>query len=171
MKYLSIVLAILILGCGTDTEVIEEPPPVDEEPTPVPEETLPAAEEPPLTVEDKDEDRSPPNIVRSDVLPKEPGAAPVPLNPVPLNQDGIFFEFDEDLGLFKADLLLDGESLKWSPRVALTGDDIGSCTRMKRTAESTPLEYDKEYHINISFRDNERLGHDTTIKFRTIPRP
>ena len=171
MKHLLIVLAILTLGCGTNTEVVEEPPPVSEEPTPVTEETSPAAEEPPPTVEDNGEDPSPPHIVRSDVLPKEPGADPVPLNPVPLNQDGIFFEFDEDLGLFKADLLLDGKSLKWSPRVALTGDDIGSCARMKRTAESTPLEYDKEYHIDLHFEDNERLGHDITIKFRTIPRP
>ncbi len=162
MKILLLILAILILGCGTDTEVVEEP---------FAEKLSPVAEDPLSTVEGNREDRSPPHIVRSDVLPEEPGADPVPLNPVPLNRDGIFFEFDEDLGLFKADLLLDGESLKWSPRAALTGDNIGSCIRMTRTVESTLLEYDKEYHIDIIFRDNEKLGHDTTIKFRTVPRP
>ena len=159
MKRLLFVLAILMLGCGTDTEIVEEPAPITEE-------TLPVAEEPPPTVEDNHEDRSPAHIVRSDVLLEERGA-----DPVPLNRDGIFFEFDEDLGLFKADLLLDGESLKWSPRVALTGDDIGSCIRMRRTIESTLLEYDKEYHIDMVFEDNTQLVTEVVVKFWTIPKP
>ena len=41
MKNLLIVIAILMLGCGTDTEVVDEPPRVAEEPTPVTEELLP----------------------------------------------------------------------------------------------------------------------------------
>ena len=34
MKNLLIVIAILMLGCGTDTEIVKEPPPAAEEPTP-----------------------------------------------------------------------------------------------------------------------------------------
>ena len=34
MRNLLLVLAILTLGCGTDTEVVEEPPPVAEQPEP-----------------------------------------------------------------------------------------------------------------------------------------
>ena len=34
MKHLLLILAILMLGCGTDPVVVEEPPPVAEEPEP-----------------------------------------------------------------------------------------------------------------------------------------
>ena len=137
MKHFLLVLAILMLGCGTDPQVVEEPASVIEE-------TLSNVKDEP--------DRSPPHIQSSNVGPEEG-----PFDPVPLNQDGIFFEFDEDLGLFKADLSHDGKSLGWFPRVALTGDDIGTCIRLTPPAGGPFLEYDKEYHIDILFEDNTQL--------------
>ena len=61
MKKMSLlIIAILILGCGTETPVVEEPEPVVEEPEPVVEEP------PPVVMEDEHampEDTAPPEIV------------------------------------------------------------------------------------------------------------
>ena len=169
MKNLLIVIAILMLGCGTDTEIVEEPTPLGEKPTPVTKELLP--ELPPLVqdpaVPSGDHGRGdPPHIVRSDVDP-----ANGPFDPVPLNENGIFFEFDEDLGLFKADLSHDGKPLGWLPRVELTGDEIGSSITITPPADGPFLEYHKEYHLDIHFEDNAKAGFKMVIKFQTIRKP
>lgn len=171
MKNLLLVLAILMLGCGTDTEVIEEPTPLAEEPAPVKEETLPVAEapvfkEPSPVVEDNPGDPDPPLIIRSNVGPEQ-----VPRDPVPLNQDGIFFEFDEDLALFEADLLLDEKSLGWFPRDALRGDDIGAFVKLTPPADGPFLEYEKEYVIDLLAADNRGNLTIAELTFRTIPKP
>ena len=82
MKILLLILAILMLGCGTDTEVVEEP---------FAEKLSPVAEDPLSTVEVNREDRSPPHIVRSDVLPEEPGADPCPFKSCPFKSGRYFF--------------------------------------------------------------------------------
>ena len=177
MKNLLIVIAILMLGCGTDTEVVEsriiptsyEPPRVAEEPT-VTEELLP--ELPPELVQDPAVPvgghgaGDPPHIVSTDVDP-----ANSPFDPVPLNENGIFFQFDEDLGLFKVDLSHDGKSLGWLPRAELTGDEIGSSVKITPAAGGPFLEYHKEYHLDIHFEDNAQAGFKMVIKFQTIRKP
>ena len=162
MKNLLLILAILMLGCGTDTEVVKEP--IAEEP--VAEEPSPVAEDPPSTVEDNHGDRILPTVTRSNV-----NLDLVPLDPVLLNRDGIFFEFGHDLALFKADILLDGQSLGWFPRVALTGDDIGLFAKLTPPADGPFLEYDKEYVIKLLAVDNGKDQRDMEIWFRTIPKP
>ena len=157
MKILLLVLAILMLGCGTDTEVVEEP--FAEKPSPV-------AEDPLSTVEGNHGDGYPPTVTRSNV-----NLDLIPLDPVLLNRDGIFFEFDDDLALFEADLLLDGQSLGWFPRVALTGDDIGFFIKLTPPAEGPFLEYGKEYVINLLAVDNGKDHRHMEIRFRTIVAP
>lgn len=66
MKNLLIVLAILILGCGTDTEVVEETALVAEEHTPITEEPTSVTEESLPIVEDNLGNPDPPHIVRSE---------------------------------------------------------------------------------------------------------
>ena len=164
MKHLLIVLAILILGCGT-VEVVEEPPPV-------PEETLPAAEEPPRLILDNHEDRILLQLVDSNVISRH---GKVAFDPVLLNQEGIFFKFSKDLSLFTADLTLDGKSLKWFPLGPLTGENVGSSVRVTRLAGSTLLLYDDEYVIELFCEDNGKGNRQQAvaiqIKFETIPRP
>lgn len=162
MKYLLIVLAILMLGCGTDTEIVEEPPPVAEELLP---ELPPLVQDPAVPVGGHG-GGDPPHIVSTDVDP-----ANSPFDLVPLNENGIFFEFDEDLGLFKADLSHDGKSLGWLPRDELTGDEIGSSITITPAAEGPFLEYHKEYHLDIHFEDNTKAGFKMVIKFQTIRKP
>ena len=100
-----LMLAILILGCGTETPVVEEPR--VEEPEPVIEElSLIAASAEHLRLEIVD-----PHFIWADVFD---GA--VDLDPELLHI-GIEFVFNEDLKLYKIDLRLDGgQSLGWLPR-------------------------------------------------------
>ena len=172
MKNLILIFAILMLGCGTNTEVIEDPAPVAKETAPVTEETLPVAKEPvvkePSSVVEANPggDEDSPRIARSNV-----GLEQVLHDPVPLNQDGIFFEFDEDLALFKADITLDGQSLDWFPRNALRGDDIGAFVKLTPPADGPFLEYNKEYVIDLLAVDHDNWHTWAEIVLQTIPRP
>ncbi|MYE88373.1 hypothetical protein F4X33_05185 [Candidatus Poribacteria bacterium] len=171
MQNLLLVLAILMLGCGTDTEVIEDPAPVAEEPASIKEEILlvaeePVSKEPSPVVDDNLGHADPPHIARSNVGPEQ-----FPRDPVPLNQDGIFFEFDEDLALFKADITLDGQSLGWFPRNPLRGDDVGVFAKLTPPADGPFLEYNKEYVIDLLAVDNGNNHTVGEITFQTIPRP
>ena len=104
MKKLALLmLAILILGCDTETPVVEEPAveePVVEEP-------------PPVVMEDEHamtEDTAPSKIVAGSVHDGD-----VNVDPEPLNRDGMVFEFTENLRFYAADILLEEKSLGWSP--------------------------------------------------------
>ena len=106
MKQLALLmLAILILGCETETPVTETP--VVEEPEPVIEEP------PPVVMEDEHampEDSVPPSIVEGSV---RDGA--VNVDPEPLNRDGMTFKFTENLRFYAADILREEKSLGWHP--------------------------------------------------------
>ena len=81
MKKLSLlILAILSLGCGTETTVVEEPEPLIEEPEPV------VMEEEPIPG---------PQIVGGNVLDGD-----VDTDPELLNRDGIIIEFTEPLSMY-----------------------------------------------------------------------
>ena len=142
MKHLLFVLAILMLGCGTDTEIVKEPPPVAEEPTPVKEEPLPVAEEP-LPIPVAPDDHIPPIIIGGNVL-LEDQAEVGTFDPVPLNQDGIFFDFKEHVIQFKIDLSLDGKSLGWIARAIPPVEGIGFSLKLTPPAAGPFLEHDKE---------------------------
>lgn len=108
MKKLALLmLAILILGCGTETPVVEEP--VVEEPPPIVMEDEP----PPVVMEDEHampEDTVPPEIVEGSV---RDGA--VNVDPEPLNRDGMTFKFTENLRFYAADILREEKSFSWHP--------------------------------------------------------
>ena len=169
MKHLLIVLAILMLGCGTDTEIVDEPTPIKDEPTPVKEEPLPVVEEPPPIPEDHGEP-IPPIIVGSNVLP-EKGLEVGTFDPVPLNQDGIFFHFQQHVAEFKFDLLLDGKSLGWIARAIPPEKGIGFSIKMIRPADGPFLKHDREYLINLFAFDKRGEHAEAEIRFRTTPKP
>lgn len=169
MKHLLFVLAILMLGCGTDTEVIEEPPPVAEKPGPVTEEPLPVMEEPPPIPEDHGEPL-PPHIIGSNIFPENQDEVGT-FDPVPLNQDGIFFDFENHVIQFEIDLSLDGKSLGWLDRAIPPEEGIGFSVKLTPPDAGPFLEHDKEYLIDVFAvdRTGEPLGQE--IRFRTIPNP
>ena len=169
MKYLLIVLAILMLGCGTDTEIVEEPTPIEEALTPVKEEPLPIVEEPSPIPEDHGGPIVP-RILGSNVLledQREVGA----FDPVPLNRDGIFFDFANHLIQFEIDLSLDEKSLDWIARAIPPEEGIGFSIKLAPPAVGPFLEHDKEYRIEV-FAVSETGDHlEQLITFRTIRKP
>ena len=93
------------------------------------------------------------------------------VDPEPLNENGIQFEFDENINRYKIDLRLrEGASLGWLPR-DLVRNDMGR--RIQITpAEGVPLlEFDTTYEIDILVEDVGCLTVDFTIAFRTKPKP
>ena len=168
MKKMSLlIIAILILGCGTETPVVEEPEPVVEEPEPVVEEP------PPVVMEDEHampEDTAPPEIVAGSVRDGD-----VNVDPEPLNRDGMVFEFTENLRFYAADILRDEKSLGWHPLDVVTGrfkpeGVVGQFANIEPMAGSQLLEHNTEYTIEMYVQD--RVCNDTRIeiKFRTKPR-
>ena len=153
MKKLSLLIfAILILGCGTETPVVEEPEPVVEEPPPV------AMEEEPI---------APPQIVGGNVLDGD-----VDADPDVLNRDGIIIEFSEPLHFFLIEIFLKLKNLGWHPRdvVAQAGLGVGKSATIKPMAGSQLLEYNTKYVIEIYIQNLACHGVAHTIQFRTKPR-
>ena len=158
MKNLLFVFGILMLACGTETEVAEESTPMKEEPDL---EAVVGDAPPTGVVEDDGQEIEilKPDFLREDAEPFQR------LDPVPLNQDGIFFKFSKDLSLFKADLLLDEQSLGWLPHEEVTGDDIGDSITVKPPAAGPFLEHDKKYTLELHIEDN--AGH-ARIRVKTL---
>ena len=161
MKQLSLLMfAILVLGCGTETPVVEEPEPVIEEP-------------PPVVMEDEHampEDAVPPKIVAGSVHDGD-----INVDPEPLNRDGIVFKFTENLGFYAADILLGEKSLGWFPLDVVTGrfkpeGVVGQFASIEPIAGSQLLEYNTEYVIEMYVQDRVCNGTRIRIKFRTKPR-
>ena len=156
MKKLTLLmLAILILGCGTETPVVEEPEPAIEEP-------------PPVVMEDEHampEDTAPPEIVAGSVHDGD-----VNVDPEPLNRDGITFEFTENLRFYAADILLGENSLGWSPLYVVDRRDICNLVRIWTTGGNQLLEHNTEYTIEMYVQDRVCNGTRIEIKFRTKPR-
>lgn len=156
MKQLSLLMfAILVLGCGTETPVAEEPEPIIEEP-------------PPVVMEDEHampEDSTPPEIVAGSVLDGD-----VNVDPEALNQSGIVFELTEDLHFYAADVLLGEKSLGWSPLDVVDHRDLGNLVEITPMAGSQLLEYNTEYVIEMYVQDRVCNGTRIRIKFQTKPR-
>ena len=160
MKKLSLLIfATLILGCGNETTVVEEPEPIIEELPPV------VMEEERLVPDDFE----PPGIVEGTVLDGD-----VDVDPEPLNQDGILYKFTESLTFFSTDIFLEGKTLDWRPGGAVTSfsnpSQVGQFARLGPPANSQLLEYDTEYVIKIYVQDRACNGTEHTIRFRTKPR-
>ena len=157
MKKLALLmLALLILGCETETPVVEEPLSVIEAPSPV------AASGEHFRL-----DIVPLHLVGGDVADGDNG-----VNPEPLNQAGIRLEADKDLKLYKIDLRLDdGKSLGWLPRGVVDDKDIGDLIRIMPAADSTLLEVDTVYVIGLYMQDLGCLSLNRQLRFRTKPKP
>ena len=169
MKNLLIVIAILMLGCGTDTEIVDEPTPIEEELPLVKEEPLPVVEEPPPIPEDHGEPWTP-EIIGSN-LSLENWLEAGTFDPVTLNQDGIFFDFDTDLTLFKADLSHDGKPMGWLTRSIPPAKGIAFSIKMIRPADGSFLEHDKEYRIDVFVLAKNGEHLELEIRFRTTSKP
>ena len=160
MKKLALLmLAILILGCDTETPVVEEPAveePVVEEP-------------PPVVMEDEHampEDTAPSKIVAGSVHDGD-----VNVDPEPLNRDGMVFEFTDNLRFYAADILLGEKSLGWFP-LDVVEDKFkpGKFASIEPMAHSQLLEHNTEYVIEMYVQDRVCNGTRIRIKFRTKPR-
>ena len=168
MKKLALLMfAILILGCGTETTVIEEP--VVEEPEPVIEEPPPVVEESPPLLKVPE-----PNPI-SDLKPKLAAATvldgQVDVDPEPLNRHGIVFQFLGNIRVYIAELrVANAGALNWSPRDIVDRWDIGNQIHLTPMADSKLLKYDTDYTVKIYAQDLECNGAWKSIKFRTKPR-
>ncbi len=162
MKNLLLVLAILMLGCGTDTEVVEEPPPIAEES----ESRVFVVHEVGPNVEGERGDLDPPRIIKSNIYPQHER---VSFNSDRLNKEGIFFDFNEDLHRIVIDLSLDGASLGWRPTVIRSANDIGVSITLIPPANGPFLERGKEYLIDLLAGDNTGNVLELEIEFWTIP--
>ena len=154
MKKLSILIfAILMLGCETETPVVEEPLSIIEPPSPV------AASGEHFRL-----DIALPQLVGGNALD---GA-----DPELLNQAGIRLDFDVDLTLYKIDLRLDGgQSLGWLPRGVVDDKDIGKHIRIMPAPDSPLLEFDTGYDIRFYVQDFRCLDSGGQVWFRTKPKP
>ena len=152
MKNLSLLIfAILILGCGTETTVVEEP------------ETL-VEELPPIVVEE--EPIPAPQIVGGNVLDGD-----VDADPERLNRDGIILEFSEPLSMYTAEIgLWDIGHLDWSPLHIVDHWNIGNQVHLIPAADSPLLEYNTKYWVSVYAQGRACNGANTEITFRTKPR-
>ena len=147
MKKLALLmLAILILGCDTETPVVEKPLPV-------------------VAQEAYFIDIEPPLMTSASVIDGEPD-----VDPVPLNQAGFRYDFDRKLKLYRVDLRLkDGESLGWHPHGVVDHENIGQLVEIVPVAESQLLKFDTEYVIAMFVQDHECYYSNFQIRFRTKP--
>ena len=153
-KMFVLIVAILILGCDTETPVVEEPLSIIEAPSPV------AASGEHFRV-----DIAEPGIVWSTIDLGEVGVDPNLLV-------GIEFAFDVNLKLYKIDLRLDGgQSLGWLPRGVVDDKDIGQRIWLIPAPDSPMLEFDTAYVIELYVQDLECWSMKEQWPFRTKPKP
>ena len=164
MKHLILVLAILTLGCGTDTEVVDKPSPVGDDPASDTREFV-VHEIDPATKGDRG-DPDPPRIIKSNIYPSHER---VSFNSDRLNKQGIFFDFNEDLQEFAIDLSLDGESLGWLTTAIRSGNDLGFSILISPPVDGPFLERRKQYLIDLLAADKAGNVLELEILFWTIP--
>ena len=166
MKKLSLLMfAILILACGNDTPVVEEP--MLEEPESV-------IKEPPLIIEEPSPVVVSGELFRLNIQPPQLVAGSVQdgennVDPERLNVAGISFAFDENLKLHKIDILHDGKPLPWTGagRLSERVTDIVTLT----VIAGEELQFDTEYVIKIYVQDSVCASSRFEIRFRTMPEP
>ena len=156
MKKMSIlIVAILILGCETETPMVEQPLSISEAPSPV--------------VASGEHFRV--DIVEPEILWSTIDLGEVGVDPIPLHF-GIEFEFGEDLKLYKIDLRLDGgQSLGWLPRGVVDDKDIGRRIWLIPAPDSPMLEFDTAYVIGLYVQDLSCWSTKVQWPFRTKPKP
>ena len=162
MKHLLIVLAVLTLGCGTDTEIGEEPPLVVDEPAS--DTRVFVVHEIGPTPKGDHGDPDPPRLIKSNVYPIHERHA---LSPDRLNKDGIFFDFSEDLHRFVVDLSLDGESLGWIATGIRPGNNAEFSITLTPPANGPFLERGQQYVVDLLAGDNTGDVLEMEIRFRT----
>ena len=163
MKYLLTVLAVLTLGCGTDTEVVEEPPLVADEPAADNREFVVYEVGP--TPKGDHGDPDPPRLIKSNVHPIHDRHA---LSSNRLNKDGIFFDFSEDLHRFVVDLSLDGESLGWNATGIRPGNNNAEFSITLTPPANGPfLEPGQQYVVDLLAGDKTGDVLELEIRFRT----
>ena len=151
-KMFILIVAILILGCDTETPVVEEPLSTIEAPSPVT-----------ASGEHFRVDIVEPEILGSTIDFGEVGVDPNLIF-------GIEFQFGEDLKLYKIDLRLDGgQSLGWLPRGVVDDKDIGRRIRMIPAPDSPMLEFDTAYVIALYVQDLSCWSTKVQWPFRTKP--
>ena len=153
MKKLALLIfTTLILGCDTETPVVEEPPPIIEEPSPV----VVSSEHFRLDI-DK------PQIAGANVDDGENN-----VDPEPINAAGLRFDFNESLKLHKIDLLHDGKSLGW---IGTGLSERVTVTLILTAVAGKELQFDTEYVIKIYVQDLSCHSSRFEIRFRTKPKP
>ena len=155
MKKLALLIfATLILGCDTETSVVEQPPPIIEEPSPV----VVSGEHFRLDI-DK------PRLVAGTVRDGE-----INVNPEPINAIGLRFDFHEPLKLFKFEILLEGKPLVWIPiGIVDRGHPLHGV--IASAIAGNDLQFDTEYLIKIYVQDLACISSRVEIRFRTRPKP
>ena len=164
MQKLSLVIfAILILGCGTEKPVVEEPEPVIEEPPPVTQASAPGVasgehfriDYPPIWIEQADINDGDFNV-----------------NPKRFNLNGIRLVFNGHPFLVRVDLRVDGgASLGWSPRGVVEHADIFRHIEIEPVAGRPLLEFDTAYIITFYAQSFACQSTIDEIRFRTMPKP
>ena len=153
MKKLALLMfAILILGCDTETPVVEGPPPIIEEPSPV----VASGEHFRLDIDF-------PALVAGNVTD---GDADV--DPERINADGFRFDFHENLKLHKIAILHDGKPLPWIGTGIM---DFVTQTVIASPVAGQELQFDTEYVIKIYVQDLTCHSSRVEIRFRTKPKP
>ena len=158
-KLAPLMFTIMILGCGTETTVVEEPPPIVQEPPPIVQEPSPVV----VSGEHFRIDIQPPQLVGGSVRAGEDN-----VDPERLNGAGIRFDFDEKLKMHKIDLLLDGTPLPWA--------GTGLSDRVTQTVTLTAvagaeMQLDTEYVIKMYVQDLSCHSSRFEIRFRTMSVP
>lgn len=147
-------LAILILGCGTETPVVEEPEPVIEEPPPI------VYRRPPV------ETIGTPQIAGGNVRDGD-----VDADPELLNREGITLRFRAPLNMYVAEIRPDpGEPLNWSPRDVVDHGNIGNQVHLTPIDDNALLAYNAAYSVEIYAQSLACKGAWRSVKFRTKPR-
>ena len=148
MKKLALLMfAILILGCGTETTVVEERPP-----------TVASGEHFRFN-------RVDPQIVSGTLHDGE-----VNVDPEPINAGGFRFDFNVPFSLSKIVILHDGRRLFWHPwEMFDLGRPTETVTLMATAGQE--LRFDTEYMIKIYIQTLACQGFHFEIRFRTKPKP
>ena len=160
MKNLSLLMfVILILGCGTETPVVEQPPPVIEEPNVDLAEIQAIADQ--LSQAAESLDILVPVITESSVAD---GATNV--DPEPLNRDGVLITFSERISLSHFNLIHEeGYSLNWKTE----WHPDGQAVKLTPPNPCDRLNNGTTYVIDFVVQDFSSWKTEGTITFTTEP--